>query len=178
MDTVKILATGQMFLKSTEIPLIGRTLNGLMDETRNELIIVAYRFTTAVPEFRESFERVLHRGCRVTLVLDRSTNSNDESSDSYLRSKKKEFNNLSIWDFTGIQVEGSENYLSQLHAKTVIFDRSKAVVGSANFSRNGLLENHELAILIEGEKVLTLAKAVDALISNGRLNSSIKQRAV
>jgi cardiolipin synthase len=178
MDKVKVLATGQMFLKSPETILIGRALNELMDETRTELQIVAYRFTTSVQEFRDSFERVLHRGCNITLVLDQSSPDTDGYSDTYVKSKLKEFKNLTVWDFTGLQVEGSQKYISQLHAKTVISDRKKAVVGSANFSRNGLLENHELALLIEGEKVLTLAKAIDELISNGRLNNSIRQRLV
>jgi len=39
--------------------------------------------------------------------------------------------------------------LNNLHTKAYIFNDSKCVVGSANFTRNGLLFNHELLLVLE-----------------------------
>lgn len=52
-----------------------------------------------------------------------------------------------------------------LHAKLVVIDRQKAIVGSSNLSRRGLLTNYELALVVEGMAVAEIANVVDRLIS-------------
>ena len=51
-----------------------------------------------------------------------------------------------------------------LHAKLIAADRHTAVVGSANFSHNGLIENHEIALLVKGKAARSLCAAVDSLV--------------
>jgi cardiolipin synthase len=55
---------------------------------------------------------------------------------------------------------------SDLHAKVIIMDRQKAVVGSSNLSRRGLLTNYELALLVEGTAATSVASVVDRLLSS------------
>lgn len=59
---------------------------------------------------------------------------------------------------------------SDLHAKVIVADRSKAVVGSSNLSRRGMLTNYELAVLVEGNAAVTVAKAVDRLFDSENVN--------
>ncbi len=177
-DKTRVLATGRLLIGGNDVGQIGRSLSDLMAETRTELIIVAYRFTIAVQDFREAFERVLSRGCRVCLVLDCPPEAaSDDSSNEYLHRKIVEFPNLEVWDFLGTPVQGSSvGHVGQLHAKVVVADRRKAVVGSANFSRNGLLENHEIAVLVQGKPALAVAKSVDRMLSDGRANGILRKR--
>jgi phosphatidylserine/phosphatidylglycerophosphate/cardiolipin synthase-like enzyme len=63
---------------------------------------------------------------------------------------------LEIWSW-----EGPEWH--ELHAKVVVADESRALIGSSNWSGNGLLRNHELAVMIEGEPARLAARLLMAL---------------
>jgi hypothetical protein len=59
--------------------------------------------------------------------------------------------------------EGRVRHCERLHAKALIA-QSRAVVGSANFTRSGLTRNHELAVELSGEaEVRELSAWFDAL---------------
>jgi cardiolipin synthase len=121
----------------------GPVLFDMMSGTRQELLMVAYRFSIAVPELRKAFEQVLARGCRVKLIVD-NTEPN-QSEGRYFDGLNQMYPNLEIWDFLESDSQGNP---AQLHAKVIVSDRKVAVIGSANFSRNGLIENHELGVQI------------------------------
>ena len=55
---------------------------------------------------------------------------------------------------------------SSLHAKAIVVDHRAALIGSSNMSRRGLLANHELALLVDGEPAATAGRAMDALIES------------
>jgi len=48
-----------------------------------------------------------------------------------------------------------------LHAKVVVVDRKKAVLGSANFSWGGMASHYEIGVFLEGDEAWTLGKLVD-----------------
>ena len=56
-----------------------------------------------------------------------------------------------------------------LHAKVVVADRTRALVGSANLSRHGLIINHELAVVIEGPPAGEVARTIDLLMRDRRM---------
>lgn len=39
----------------------------------------------------------------------------------------------------------------RMHAKVVVRDEQRALIGSANWSGNGFLHNHEMAVMVEGD---------------------------
>ncbi|MEM3186503.1 MAG: phospholipase D-like domain-containing protein [Conexivisphaerales archaeon] len=51
----------------------------------------------------------------------------------------------------------------QLHAKIIVSDRTKALVGSANFSWGGMYSNYEIGLLIEGQVACKLGDITDYL---------------
>ena len=55
---------------------------------------------------------------------------------------------------------------SSLHAKAIVVDHRVALIGSSNMSRRGLLANHELALLVDGEVAATAGRALDAMIES------------
>ena len=48
----------------------------------------------------------------------------------------------------------------------VVAHRHMALVGSSNLSRRGLLNNHELAVLVEGLAAVDVARALDLLLAD------------
>lgn len=61
--------------------------------------------------------------------------------------------------------------LDNLHTKAYIFNDSKCIVGSANFTRNGLLFNHELLVVLEQKEAKPVVEyaynLLDKIKSNG-----------
>lgn len=49
----------------------------------------------------------------------------------------------------------------QLHAKVLVSDRKKALVGSANFSWGGMIANYEIGIMLEGDAAWKMAEIID-----------------
>ncbi|HEY0312274.1 MAG TPA: phospholipase D-like domain-containing protein [Allosphingosinicella sp.] len=63
---------------------------------------------------------------------------------------------LEIWSWDGPEWH-------ELHAKVVVADERRALIGSPNWSGNGLLRNHELAVLVEGEAARAASRLVTVL---------------
>jgi cardiolipin synthase len=61
-----------------------------------------------------------------------------------------------------------------LHAKVIVADRKMALVGSSNLSRRGLLNNHELALFVEGKTVEQIASAIDKLLLSPSISMFIR----
>lgn len=171
-ESVRILVTGRLWAGAKGARTTGPVLFEMMSGTRQELIMVAYRFTIAVPALRDAFEKVLARGCRVKLIIDSSGESNPNET-RYFRGLTRSYSNIEIWDFLEKDTEGNP---AQLHAKIVVSDRRLAVIGSANFSKNGLVENHELGIQIAGKPVTKLCDAIDQLLQDGQRAGIIRLR--
>lgn len=167
----KVLVTGRLWLGADGARSIGSALVDLINEARQEIIIVAYRLTVAVPDLMQSLESALSRGCLARIVRDVSGEP-VPAEENYLKKLVTEFDTLSLWDFR----DTSKSTSPALHAKMVIVDRTHAILGSANFSRNGMLENHEIAVKLEGSEASSLATACDKLIENGRIEGVLIQR--
>lgn len=73
-----------------------------------------------------------------------------------LNSLASSFTHVKIIDFSRINNQ-------QLHAKILVVDRKKAVIGSANFSWGGMYANYEVGLFVEGEIAWELAGIIDAL---------------
>ena len=171
MDDLQIFVTGRYWTGVAGTLAIGPALFDLINHGDQEITIVAYRLTVSVKEVRQALEAALGRGCEVRLILDKSGEENP-SETGFFGKLMQAFPNLTIWDFQ----DHSGDKFAALHAKMLIVDRKKAIVGSANFSRNGLIENHEIAFSIEGGSVSKLCKIIDELITGASLAGVLKRR--
>lgn len=162
-ENSRVLVTGRLWLGASGASSIGAALIELLDSAQKEVIIVAYRMTAAIVDFNSALERCLSRGCIVRIVIDKSGPS-IPVEDRLLARLGETFPNLSIWTFK--ETSRAHTNLA-LHAKMVIIDRLTAVVGSANFSRNGMVDNHELAIQVGATQAMQLGAVVDQLVENG-----------
>jgi cardiolipin synthase len=87
------------------------------------------------------------------------------SQKPYIRTKldsmAQRFENLKILDF-------SDRRGRQLHAKIIVSDRKKALVGSSNLTWGGMFGNCEIGLLVDGAAAWKLAELADALAATLR----------
>jgi phosphatidylserine/phosphatidylglycerophosphate/cardiolipin synthase-like enzyme len=84
----------------------------------------------------EALERAEDRGVEVRIILDPSRRYNLKYIDELRRE--------------GVEIKWYPvNKPALMHRKLAIFDREKILLGSANWSRNGLTNNKEITVLID-----------------------------
>ena len=64
--------------------------------------------------------------------------------------------------------------LGYLHAKVMVADREKMIIGSANLSAGGQKNNYEMGVLIEGEEAWKVADVIEQIANNKDLCTVIQ----
>lgn len=148
-----ILTTGELFT-GCGTRSIGVVIEELIHSARDEIQVLAYRITSQ--DFVNLLTTAAEKGIKVTVVIDSLVDQPDTVKTALEKAENK-FKHFKVKEFC-IKGKGS------LHAKAIIIDREKAIVGSANFTRSGIASgNHEIAVLIEGRNAELLAKLADNL---------------
>jgi len=155
MTGVEVLVTG---FKQVELDIrsIEPALEEIIAKAEREIHVAAYIFTRAALHFLDLLEKAAERGVKISVIVN-SLHSQDADVVSQLISMASKYPHVGVFDFTG---SGGR----QLHAKVVVADRKRAVVGSANLSWGGMYSNYEIGLLIEGDAAWKLAKIIDTLI--------------
>ena len=158
MTDIQILATGPEFVKmgfrGTK-PVI----EDLVKNAQKEILIFAYKFGPEI-ELWNLIEERLEGGVKITIVA--SVKEQVDAVKEKLEMLELKFgkNNFHLVDF-----QNPSGGL--LHAKVIVVDRKKAVIGSANFSWGGMINHYELGVLIEGPQVWEIAKLEKAFEKGG-----------
>jgi len=154
MMKVEILGTGSEFMKQgirgTE-PVIEEVIM----QASKEIQILAYIFTAKAIHILRLVEQAAKRGLKITIIVN-DLQVQDQTIKYQLEKMEATFPHVQVLNFT-------DNTKRQLHAKIVVADREKAVIGSANFSWGGMYSNYEVGLLIEGEPAWKIAQLVDSL---------------
>lgn len=151
---IQILSSGDIFVEKGVISIESKLLETL-EKTERELYIVMYTISGNPENFWNKLEILLRRNVQVSIVIEGSIQHSAKTKDILNRLQK--YKNFNLYFYT------KEN---PLHAKLVVSDGKRAVVGSANISSGGLVQNHEIAVYLEGEEVWTLKKLAEKLIKN------------
>jgi len=156
-NQAQVVVTGLAWMGSG-IGSIESAMERIFREAEHEVLITSYAISNATDLILDWFEAALARGVLIRLVIN---HLNEQPTDvvSRLESMYHRYNHLYLYSF-----EDNQEY--DLHAKIIVADRKLALVGSSNLSRRGLLNNHELALLIEGNTAEQVASAVDRLLMN------------
>ena len=143
-----------------------RTIDGAMtDLVRSALSsidITAYSMTGGASQVFDLIEDRLAANVTVRLVVNRLQHQVPPARLWLERLLDRFPDNFLLWDYP--QPEASE--MAGLHAKVVVVDRARALVGSANLSFLGLAASHELAVVIDGQAAITVARCVDRLVGS------------
>jgi len=151
---VEILVTGPR-LVGKGVRGIEPVIEEIISEASSEIHVVAYLLTPSALRIIGLLGRAAERGVRVTMIIN-DLKSQHPRIVTELRSLSRRFPHFRVISFTGPRGE-------QLHAKVIVADRKRAVVGSANLSWGGMYSNYEIGLLIEGEPAWELAKIVESL---------------
>jgi phosphatidylserine/phosphatidylglycerophosphate/cardiolipin synthase-like enzyme len=154
MTETEIIGTGVDFLR-TGIRGMEPTIESLILEASSEIQIMAYVFTASALPILDLLEKQASNGLAITIVVNHLGSQRPVIVSKL--NKLSKFQKVKIIDFV-------DERKRQLHAKVLIVDRMKALVGSANFTWGGMFTNYEVGVKLEGEAAWKLAALVDSLV--------------
>jgi len=160
-NRVKVVVTGTGWMGSG-FGSIDSALDRLFASATNEISICAYSISSGAEVILERIESTLQRNVEVCLIINK-VDKQEETVRKKLNDLLISYARLRIYNFQPREGDGD------LHAKVIVIDRSQALVGSSNFSRRGLLRNHELGVIVEGNAAAEVARTLDLLITSGQL---------
>lgn len=129
----------------------------LIVSAKREVMVVGFDITDK--HFKELLRRsAIDNGVRITVVSDQTPKRSAQISDlaatwPALAPPLKALQN----------VESPEGRCGVMHAKVIVADRQRALVGSANFTWSGFSNNLELGLRIEGTAAESLCQVIETL---------------
>ena len=156
----RVVVTGLSWMGSG-IGSIESAIVELFGEATNEITLAIYTIGTGADLIYQWLEGALARGIQVTLVVNH-LHEQPQDVVTRLRLLTGQYLHLRVFDFLG---QGE----SDLHAKAIVVDHRLALIGSSNISRRGLLTNHEIAVIVDGETAAEAGRAMDALIASSHV---------
>jgi cardiolipin synthase len=166
LNKVQLLATGPDLLRA-DVRAVEPVIEEIIQDASQEIQVMAYVLTAQAERMLGLLERAAQRGLKVTIIVNQ-LEAQDPTIQRRLRSMAKNQRSMMLVDFR--DPEGR-----QLHAKAIVADRRKAVIGSANFSWGGMVTNFEIGVLVEGEAAWKLADLVD-FVATTRRNPSFQSK--
>lgn len=124
-----------------------------------EISIAAYSVSENSYMIFDLIEKALQKGLRVLILINR-LDSQPAVVKSRLILLNDNFLNLTLLNFE------PGNHAEDLHAKLIVIDRSTALLGSANLTWKGLVNNHEIMLRVGGNTAWKIASLLDHLSSN------------
>lgn len=145
--------------------LRGSVVNLVTGAERELLLVSPFWDVTTVEEFIPILTHRLHAGVRIR-VMGRFEGSVSDPVQQAFRSLYawKEFQLLQWYESWRADLFGAQTF----HLKAAVADRSRAYLGTANFTASGLRSRLELGVLLEGEPAERLVQVVRAVVSMGR----------
>jgi len=152
---LKIAVTGTAWMGGG-IGSVQSAIEELLSIADEEILIAIYEISEGANDFLDKLRIALARGIRVTFIINRYF-----EKPVYIRKRLEALNDL--FPYLEIRNFEPENTSDDLHAKLIVVDRSRALVGSANLTWNGLIGNHELAVVVYGKDASKIAELFDKL---------------
>ena len=167
MTNATIIATGTEFVNKG----LRRTQPVIQDMIKNankSIHILNYSFGPDAEGLWDMLDDILGNGKHVTIVA----NDLSKLDDGNLWEKKVKDR------LSGLNNKfGKRNFVladfkkpgGWMHAKVIVADRNKMVIGSANLSKGGLKNHYEMGVLIEGREPWNIADVIEKTAMNKEL---------
>jgi phosphatidylserine/phosphatidylglycerophosphate/cardiolipin synthase-like enzyme len=144
--------------------LTGAVLHELIAAASKRIVLISYAAHT-LGDLAADLEAAVKRGCAVDVVFETEADSAGAYSTLYGRPFEG-IAGIRRWRWPAAQREAG----AVLHAKLLVVDGRRALVGSANLTHRALSVNLEVGVLIEDRTVAAELEAhVDRLIGDGVL---------
>ena len=151
-DKILILSSGDILVEKGVISIESKLLE-MLENTEHDLYILMYTVSSKPNNFWMKLEELLQKNIRIFFALESSLKHNDKVME--ILDKFNRYDNFHLYFYSG-------DY--PLHAKLIVSDGKRAIMGSANITGGGLIQNHEIAVYIEGNKAWTLKKLAQKFI--------------
>lgn len=148
---------------------VDSAIEDLITHAMEEFQIVAYAVGTGGLRVLSMIEDRLAAGVRTTFLVNRLETQDADVRDA-LERLAREYPHFQLCNVTPTSPE------EDLHAKILVADRSRALIGSANLSYRGLIRNHELTLLVDGPPAGSVAACLDKL-SQARCSEAARANA-
>lgn len=156
-NNIHVVVTGSEWMGSG-VGSIETVMAGLLKSAVNDIYISAYSIGNSSDLIFKWLEEALSRGVKIKMVINRLIEQPAE-----VRGKLDNF--LLIYPhFQLFEFQSSEGV--DLHAKVIVVDHEKALVGSSNLSKRGLVSNYEMGIYIEGNAASIVANTLSKLFDS------------
>lgn len=159
-DKIKVVVTGTEWMGSG-VGSIETVMSNLFTKAKNEIYISAYSIGTASDLIFDWMEKALSKGIKIQMIINRF-----QEQPIGIRNKLKillsNYPHLYLYQFRS--TDGTD-----LHAKVIVTDHKKALVGSSNLSKRGLISNFEMGLYVEGEIATTIGKTIFKLFEQSDL---------
>ncbi len=155
MSNVQVVVSGLGWMGSG-IGSIESAIQELLSDAQHEILLTAYSIGKADQIF-DSMEAALSRGVRIRMIVNRLSEQ-IVPVQHRLRILEKKYPHFTLHPFRPTDEHGD------LHAKVIVVDRKRALVGSSNLSYNGMVVNHELAVLLDSDGADQVARAIDMFL--------------
>lgn len=153
MGRIVLLATGERFV-GRGVRAFDPVIAELLETARREIHIAVYRIDESALPLLDRLERAAARGVRIQIILSKM-----DALPAPVRERLTAMSRR-----PGVRVVDFQKATGGLlHAKVVLADRERAVIGSANLTWGGLVGNHEVGVLIEGPEAWEIARLLDRL---------------
>lgn len=136
---------------------IDTAVEQLISSASVQLIIVAYAISDGASPLFDLVRKKLAAGVHVRIIVNRVAEQHGQIPQILSELLHDYGNQFSVFDFA------AEPH-AHLHAKVIVADQRRAIVGSANLSWHGLVGFHELGVCIEGVEVVEIARATERLL--------------
>jgi cardiolipin synthase len=155
-------------------PEVRQTLPAMIDllESAREHVLIVTFVTYHLPEVRDALLACLARGVRLTCVVeDSAVNPEVENQDPRRLLGREQADGVTFlrWPLSrrGTLKDGT---VGKLHAKFMVVDWDRLLLGSANLTRAGMSTNIEFGLLVRGGALPRLMRShIDELVRTGAL---------
>lgn len=161
IDRVNLAATGLGWLGSG-VSSVEDEIRRIVVGANREITISIYSLTSGWFELLELVKNAASVGVVCRMIINDFERQSALIRTSLLR-LQAESGRIKLFTFAP---GGSSDHL---HAKVVCVDRNTALIGSANFSFQGMVSGHELALVVRGPSAELIASRLDMLIGSSRV---------
>jgi phosphatidylserine/phosphatidylglycerophosphate/cardiolipin synthase-like enzyme len=148
-NTAHLVAT--LPLHDSPVTSTRDALRVLITSANTELLVIGYTITD--PTFRDLLIRRAQAGVQVTVVGDRKTGAARELRRHWPAG-------LPLTSLEDVETADDQRHV---HAKVVVADRQRAIVGSANFTLSGMGRNMEMGVGVVGPVAAEIVEVVEMM---------------
>jgi len=138
-DEIQIVATGSKWI-GKGVRTTYSVIKDIITSSKYSLLITAYYLSNN--DILEEIENSLKKGVEILMYINDPEN-NACNLRNHLNILENNYSNFTIYRI----------YEDFFHAKIIISDRKKVLIGSANLTKKGMYSNYELGVVINNPEI-------------------------